>query len=150
MEIIQEQTYEINNLVTKSGKYKVSEFQKALVDMVNTFKDFSIANGDYMITATKAVEVIDGEQVMDIELLMPVSYRMPVDEPYAFKNKLKLTNALYIKLTDITKLQDTLNMMNQHIIDQKLQPVTAAYLVQTKQENQPCVEVYIGINPNVL
>ncbi len=150
MEITKEQSFEMNNLISKSGKFKVMEFQKALMEMVNAYKDFAVGNGEYMITTTKAIEVVDGEQVMDVEILMPVSYRMPVEEPYVFKNKLKLNHALYAKVTDITKLQDTMNEVNQYILEQKLQPLTSAYLIQTKQENQPCIELYIGINPNVL
>ena len=150
MDMIQEQTYEIDNLVTQTGRFTAKEFQEKLINMVNTYKDFSIANGEYMITTTKSLEVVNGEQVMDVEILMPVSYRMPVEEPYSFKNKLKLTNALYVKVTDIAKLQDSLNMVNQYIMDNGLQPITSAYLIQTKQENQPCVEIYISINPNVI
>jgi len=150
MEILLEQSYEMNNLVMKAGKYSVTEFQKAVVDMVNTYKDFSIANGDYVITTTKSLEIVNGEQIMDVEILMPVSYRMPVEEPYTFKSKLKLMNSLYTKVTEMAKLQEALNMVNQYILDHKLQPITPAYLVQTKQENQPSMEVYIGINPNIL
>lgn len=150
MDIIQGKNYEINNLISKSGKFTAIEFQNTLINMANVYKNFSIANGDYIITSTKALEVVNGEQILDVEILMPVTYRMPVEETYTFKSKLKLTNALYKKVIDITKLQDTLNMMNQYIIEKKLQPITSAYLIQTKQNNQPCIEIYIGINPNIL
>lgn len=70
---VHEKCYEINNLITISGKYTTTEFQKALMDMVN-----------------------------------------------------------------------------QYILDQQMQTITSAYLVHTKENNQPCVEIYIGINPNVL
>lgn len=150
MDILQDQSFEISNLVTQSGRFSVADFQKAMMGMVNAYKDFSVDNGEYMITTTKSLEVINGEQIMDVEFLLPVSYRIPVEEQYTFKNKLKLANALYAKVTDITQLQDTLNMVNQYILDNKLQPITSAYLVQTKQDNKPCIEVYIGINPNIL
>lgn len=150
MDIIQEQSYEINNLVTQSGRFSAAEFQKALVEMVNVYKDFAVENGEFMITTTKSLEVIYGEQIMEVEFLLPVSYRIPVGEPYTFKNKLKLSNCLYAKVTDLTQLQETLNMVNQYILDNKMQPITSAYLVQTKQDNKPCIEVYIGINPNSL
>jgi len=150
MNIIQDQSYEISNLVAQSGRFTVTEFQKALMVMVNSYKDYSINNGEYMITTTKSLEIINGEQIMDVEFLIPVSYRIPVEEPYTFKSKLRLSNALYAKVSDITQLQDTLNMVNQYIIEHMLQPITSAYLVQTKQDNQLCVEVYIGINPNII
>lgn len=150
MEIIQEQSYEINNLISRTGKFTLPEFQKTLIEMVNTYKDFSIANGDYVITTTKAVEMKEGVQVMDVEILMPVNYRMPVDAPYMFKSTLRLTNALYSKVTEVAMLQDNINQINQYIQDQKLIPITSMYLVQTKQNNQLCIEIYVGINPNIL
>lgn len=150
MDIIQEQSYEVNNLIAQSGRFSVAEFQKALSEMVNAYKDFAVGNGEFMITTTKSLEVINGEQIMEVEFLLPVSYRIPVEGPYIFKSKLKLSNALYAKVTDLTKLQDTLNQVNQYILDNKMQPITSAYLVQTKQDNKPSIEVYIGINPNSL
>lgn len=150
MKMVNEKCYEINNLISISGKYTATEFQKALMDMVNLYKDYSIDNGEYLITTTKSIEMVNDEQVMDVEILMPVSYRIPVKDPYVFKNRIKLTNALYEKVTDITKLQDTLIMVDQYMLDQKMQAITSAYLVQTKENNQPCVEIYIGINPNIL
>jgi len=51
-----------------------------------------------------------------------------------------------VRTTDVNKLQDAINMINQYIIDQKLQPITSTYLVQTKKENLLCIEIYIGIN----
>ncbi len=150
MEIMLNQQYEMNNLITRSGRLTVTEFQKNLMEMASSYKDFAINNGEYIITTTKAVEFIGGEQLMDVELLMPISYRMPVEEPYQWKDKVRITNALYVKVTDPALLQETLNQVNEYIAENRLQPITSAYLVQTKQDNMPCIEVYVGINPNVL
>ncbi|HHV09334.1 MAG TPA: hypothetical protein GXX75_03520 [Clostridiales bacterium] len=150
MEVILNQEYEMNHLITRSGRFTVAEFQKNLMEMANSYKDFAVNNGEYMITTTKAVEFIAGEQVMDVEILMPVDYRMPVEEPYQFKEKVRLVNALYVKVTDPALLQETLNQVNGYITENKLQPITPAYLVQTKQDSKSCIEVYVGMNPNVL
>lgn len=148
MDVYKEQFYEVKNLVSKSDKCSTPEFQKSLVDMVDLYKGYTVE--EYIITTTKSIEIINGEQVMDVEILLPVSYRIPVEEPYVYKERLKLTNALYMKVLEVAKLQDALNEMNQYILEQRLQPITTAYLVQTKNNNQPCVEIYIGINPNIL
>lgn len=148
MEILIEKTLEMDNLVSKSGKYKATEFQLELLDMVKEYKDYAV--GECVITTTKMVEIVNREQILDVEMLMPVSYRIPVEMPYIFKNKLKILNALYMKVTDINRIEDALNIVNQYIVDNKLLPITSAYLVQTKVENQPLIEVYIGISQNVL
>lgn len=63
MEIISNQCYELNNLVSISGKYKAAEVQNLLIDLVKTYKDYSVANGDYVITTTKSIEIVNGEQI---------------------------------------------------------------------------------------
>lgn len=150
MEIVLNQSFEMDALVSKSGKFNVMNFQKALMDMIAAFKDYARSNGECLITTTKALEMVNGEQIMDVEMLIPINYRIPMDAPYQYKEKLKITNALYTKVTDVAQLQNTLNEINQYIADNNMQPITSAYLVQSKQENQPCVEVYIGLNPNIL
>ena len=42
--------------------------------MVNSYKDYAANNGEYVITTTKSLEVVNGEQIMDVEILLPVSY----------------------------------------------------------------------------
>jgi hypothetical protein len=150
MDFILNQEYEINNLITHSGRFTVAEFQKNLMKMSNSYKDYALNNGEYMITTTKTVEFVSGEQVMDVEMLMPVSYRMPVEEPYQFKDKVRITHALYAKVTDSAFLQESLNQVNEYIIENKLQPITSAYIIQSKKDNKPCIEVYVGMNPNLL
>ncbi|MDD4113276.1 MAG: hypothetical protein PHC56_09650 [Herbinix sp.] len=120
------------------------------MESARQFKDYMINNGETIITTTKAVEIVDSEQILDVEILLPVSYRIPCNEPFVFKEKIKIVNALYVREDDITKLQDTMNYMNKYILDNKLQPITSAYLVQSKQDNKMITDIYIGINPNVL
>lgn len=145
-----QQTYEISNLVSLSNKYIVNEFQTALFGLVNNYKDYAPNNGECIITTTKSIEEINSEQVIDVEILLPVSYRIPVEEPYIFKKNIKITNALYTKVEDVIKIQEALNEVNQYIIDNTLQPITSAYLVQTKQDNKTFIEIYVGLNPNIL
>lgn len=150
MNIILNQSFEIDNLITQSGQFTIIDFQKALMNISKEYKDYVLNNGEYIITTTRSIEIIDGEQLMDTEILLPANCRIQVEKPYIFKNKIKIANALYSKVEDIAKLQDKLNEVNQYVIDNKFQPITSAYLVQTKQENKPIIEIYVGLNPNIL
>lgn len=148
MKITVERSLEVNNLVSKSGRYKTAEFQKEILDMVKIYGDYT--EGGCVITTTKSLEELNGEQIIDVEILMPVRYRIPVEEAYVFKTNLKIINSLYMKVVDVTKLQDAFSMLNQYVLDHKLQPITSVYLVQTKVENLSLIELYMGLNPNIL
>lgn len=150
MNVLLEQTYEIENVISRSGKFSAAKFQEILMESAQKFKDYVANNCETIITTTKAVEVVDNEQILGVEILIPVSYRIPCSGTYVFKEKIKIDNALYIREDDISKLQDTMNQMNQYILDNKLQPITSAYLVQSKQDNKMVTDIYIGNNPNIL
>ena len=150
MNILIEQAYEIDNIISRSGKFTMVEFQGALMDTVKEFKEYATNKGESVITTTRSVEVVDNQQILDVEILFSVNYRVPCKEPYEFKKKIKIVNALYAREDDISKLQDTLNQINQYILDNKLQPITSAYLVQSKLNNKMITDIYIGMNPNIL
>lgn len=148
MEILKGQTYEMEHLVSRSGKFTLNEFETIGKEMSKTFKDKFIDNGEYVITTTRAIE--DEGRIMDVEILMPFTEPIEVEEPYVFKDRIKIVNALYMKVIDVNLMQEAMNEMNVYIMEHKLQAVTSAYLVQTKENGQPCIEMYIGISPNIL
>ena len=51
-------------------------------------------------------------------------------------------------------LQEACNELNKYIIDNKLQPITVGYNVTKKIDpldiNNAEIDVYVGINPNIL
>ncbi len=150
MDIILNQEYEITNLISYPGHFTPTEYQKNLVEMMNIYKDYALKSDGCIITVTKSIEFVNGEQVMNVEILLPVNSYISVKEPYKFKDKIRLTNALYANVTDIARLQETLEQVDRYIMENNLQPITSAYLVQTKRDNTVCIEIYVGINPNIL
>lgn len=150
MNILLEKKYEESNLIAISGKYNLNSFNQLVQDTLRIFKPYSKYSQEYIITTTKSLEVVNNEQIIDVEILFPISHRIQVQEPYIFKEQIRITNALYLKLDDIAKLQDAMNKINQYVIEKKLQPITSAYLVQSMEEGKPAIEIYMGISPNVL
>ena len=150
MEIILSKSYEINNLVSRTGQFSSTEFPVIVNDFINEFREVAVKNGELVISTTKAVQIVNDEQILSVEIYLPILYRIPIKKPYTYKNKLKLCNALYAKVEDVSKLHDAMMETNQYIVDKNIQPITSAYLIQTKQNSCPCVEIYIGINPNIL
>lgn len=150
MNLLVEKNYEESNLIAISGKYNLNSFNQLVQDTVKLFKPYSKYNHEYIITTTKSIEVVNHEQIIDVEILFPITDRIQVQEPYTFKEQIRITNALYLKVDVIAKLQDAMNKINQYVIEKKLQPITSAYLVQTMEEGKAVVEIYMGINPNII
>jgi len=147
MEILLNKSFEIDNLIMHEGKFSVNELQSALDNITNVNREHLVNNGDIIISTTKSVSLVNGEQVMDVVLMLPVNDSVCTIEPYEFKRKFKLVNALYTKIEDPSLLQESLNFINEYITNNKLQPITSAYLVQKKQGG---IEIYVSINPNII
>lgn len=150
MNIILNQELEFSNLVSHIGKFSTDEFQKFIGEIIMSYKDYTDISNECLITTTKAVEIIEGKQLLDVEILLPISHRINVQKPYGFKEKIRILNALYTKVEQAEKLNEAMNEVNQYIVSNGLQPVTSAYIVQTKQGNKAMFEIYIGLNPNIL
>ncbi len=150
MNILLNKEIEVNNLISQSGKFSMDEFQKVIQDMIMNYKDYADSSNEYMITTTKVLEIVEGKQILDVEVLLPISYRISVEKPYIFKEKIKITNALYAKVENVDNINEAMNEVNQYIVSNGLQPITSAYVIQTKQEDRPMAEIYIGLNPNIL
>ena len=137
-------------MVSQSGKFSTDEFQKVIQNMIINYKDYADSTNECLITTTKTVENLEGKQILDVEVLLPILYRIPIENPYVFKDKIKITNALYTKVEQVEKINEAMNKVNQYILSNGLQPITPAYIVQTKQGGRQTAEIYIGLNPNIL
>lgn len=150
MNILLGQTYEIKNLISRKGKFSEGEFQDALIEIKKESRKYRVKSDETIITTTKSVELVDNVQILDVEILFPVNSRIPCSEMFMLKEKIKIVNALHVRESNIANLNNTMNQINEYILDNKLQPITTAYLVQIKQDNNIVTDIYIGINPNII
>ncbi|MGH4119266.1 hypothetical protein [Clostridium sp.] len=88
---------------------------------------------------------------------MPLDKEIEVTGEYTLKKQFLLTNALKATHTGNTALlQNTYNLINSHIIENKLQQITASYNVTVKDIMDPSkidelvIDIYVGINPCIL
>lgn len=142
--------FDESNFISLRGKFNDVELQNTIMKMTNEFKEY-LSEKEYLITTTFSAEVISGSHVLDVEILIPVKEKVEVNEPYIFKPRIKIENALYSKLEeDLSQLNHLLDSINNYVIDNKLQPITTAYIVQSKVENSIDIEVYLGLSENIL
>ena len=104
-----------------------------------------------LITATFGIE---GEYI-DVELFAPIDKHVENIDKYSYKEKLKIVNAVVVSYKgNPSGLQMACNELNQYIVENKLQPITVGYNVTKYIEScnleNAEIDVYVGINPNIL
>lgn len=147
----------LNNLLSYRRKMTMAEIQNEMKNIDAFLKDKKITKNGPVVTTTFAAEIENGEQLIDMEILLPISEPQKVEEPYRLKSELFITNAVYMKhIGDPNQIINTYNTMNSFITGNNLQPLTTGYNISIKDQTQ-CktiedmeIDVYIGMNPNIL
>ena len=147
----------LENVLSFRSKMTPDRVQDKMTDIGRYLKNNNVKNNGTLVTTSFSVEIIDGKQVIDMEILIPVD-KKPVDlNGYRYKERFHLVNALYLKhIGNPQLIQDSYNLLQHYMEDNKLQPITGGYNVTVKKpgQNGPVDEmetdIYIGINPNSL
>lgn len=150
-EIKRNQELEVNNILSFRGKVKPQELDAIVKDMELKMKDTGVERVGNPITATYAMD----KEGVDVEVLLPINKSMGNIGIYKFKERIKIVNAVLLSYKgNPVGLQNACNELNQYIVDNQLQPITVGYNI-TKHidiinvENTE-IDVYVGINPNIL
>ena len=151
LEIKQNQELKIENLLSFRGMIKQSDLESVGKDMESYIKSFGANRIGNPVTVTYAVE---GDKV-DVEVLLQTDSIIASSDKYVFKDQIKLVNALVAAYKGHPMgLQEAVNQLNKFIIEQKLQPITVGYNVTKKVDlsnpDNTEIDVYVGINPNIL
>jgi hypothetical protein len=151
MEIKENQTLEIENLLSYRGKVKQTDIENIGKDMDKIISENGRNRIGNPITATFGVEGDD----MDLEILLPIDKEISDIGEYRFKKKIRIENAVLISHKGNPALiQNTFNILNKYIMENKMQPITVGYNVTRKADpldvENTIIDVFVGINPNIL
>ena len=151
IEIKTGQELEVNKVLSFRGKIQQNEVEKIGMHMEAKLREVGSKRIGNPITAIYGV---DG-MTMDVEILLPIDKNTGTIGDYQFKEKIKLVNAVVASYKgNPTGLQDACNELNKYIMENKLQPITVGYDVPKKVDSLNIddseIDVYVGINPNVL
>ena len=151
MEIKTGQTLELDNVLSFRGKLTQGEVQQIGKDMESKI---IAANARLVGNPIMATYAIEGEK-MDMELICPIDKKIESIEGYVYKEKIKIVNAAKMSYKgNPNGLQEACNELNKYIMENKLQPITVGYNVTKKIDildiNNAEIDVYVGINPNIL
>lgn len=151
LEIKENQELNVTNVLSYRGKIKQAELENIGKEMESYIQNAGAKRLGNPITATYAVE---GNK-LDIELLMPIDKSIDSTDKFAFKNYIKIINAVVASYKGRPiGLQEACNQLNQYIMEHKLQPKTVGYNVTKKTDmlnpENTEIDVYVGISPNIL
>ncbi len=132
--------------VTQQGTNERFREMEAVYTAANAKKDGAI------VTATNAIEMRDGEAVMDLEVFIPLDREINVTEEYKFISKFEIANALKIQIEGTpAQWQSAMQTLSEHVQKNKLQPATPALMATVKAATTPLeidemiTEIYVGI-----
>ena len=151
LEIKENQELNVANVLSYKGKVKQAELENVGKEMESYIQNVGAKRVGNPIVATYAIE----GATVDVELLMPIDMIINSKDKFVFKNQIKIVNAVVAAYKGHPiGLQDTCNQLNQYIMEHKLQPVTVGYNVTKKTDmlnpENTEIDVYVGINPNIL
>lgn len=157
MAILEHQTLEMSNVLSYRGKMTQQEFQAKSQEIEKFLKETGASKTISAVTTTFSVEQGPNGPVMDIEILLPLDWEITPPVGYSWKPHFLLTNALKITHTgNPAGLEQSINELNQFIIQNKLVPISTGYNVTVKEAKTPMeldqmeIDVYVGISPNKL
>lgn len=147
----------MDNILSLRKKLKQNELSDEINMIHNYLAENGIKRAGPLVTAIFNVEQVNGEQIIDIEILAPMDKKNGLPEKYNFKEKFYLTNAVYARHEgNPAFLQETYNKLIKYINDNNLQQITPAYNVYINEFSsindldEMIIDIYIGINPNIL
>ena len=154
-EILQNQTYEMENVLSRRGNFSQAELQTELQKIGVLLKELVVEKNGSIVTATFSIEPTSG--VMDIEVLVPLNKAVALPEGYTLKPAFKLTNAVKVRHAgNPALLQKSADELNAYIQTNALTPITVGYNVTVKEPTSPedienmIIDMYAGISPNIL
>lgn len=151
-EIFENQTLYMENVLYYRGWVTQQASNERFGKMEALFTEANAKNNGAIITATNAIEMRDGEAVMDIEIFIPLDREIQVSEEYKFIPKFEISNALKIRIEgNPAQWQTAMQTLSEHIKRYKLQPTTPALIATVKSATTPLeidemiTEIYVGI-----
>ena len=147
----------LENLLSLREKIFQPDISNEMMKIGRFLKDNCLRKTGPIVTATFAIENTGGQSVLDMEILVPMDKKADLPAEYKYKRVFRLVNAVYARHQgNPTALQNTYDEMLEHIKKNNLQQITAGYNVNINDMlpgmsmDEMIIDVYIGVNPNIL
>lgn len=149
--------FRLQNVLSLRKKMTQQQINEEMIKIGKLLQDNEAKKQGPIVTVTFAIENVNGNQVLDMEILVPIDKKLDLPREYTLKSVFKILNAVYARHTgNPATLQNTYNEMLAFIQQNNLQQITAGYNVQVNDllpgmtPDDMIVDVYIGVSPNTL
>ena len=151
LEIVQNQELNKEKLLSFRGRIRQTELEAVGKDMESYIRNNGANRIGDPITVTYGVD----NDMVDVELLLQVDCIIPSSDKYVYKDRIRIVNALVgIYKGNPVGLQESVVQLNKFITEHKLQPITVGYNVtknvDVQNPDNTEINIYVGINPNIL
>lgn len=157
VEVLEHMTFEMHNVLSYRGKMTQQELVEKSREMEEIIQKSGAEKNGGAVTTTFSVEQGPNGAILDMEILIPLNHEIQGPPGYAWKPDFLLTNALLVKhVGNPSGLQESIQELNQFILEHGLVPISTGYNVAVREAKTPLeldsmeVDIYVSVSPNKL
>lgn len=154
-DIIENQSFEAENVLHYHGWVTQPQMNEVFAKADALMNKQQAKNNGPVTTATRAVEMRDGQPTMNLDVFIPLDKEITVSEGFDFIKQVKIENALKLRIEGSPQQAEAaMQKLNEYIITNSLQPSTPACMVTVKGAATPLeidnmiTDIYVGIMNN--
>ena len=151
-EIITNQMLELNNVLHYNGWVTQQQMNEVFAKADELMNKHQAKNNGPVTTATRALEMRDGQPTMNLDVFIPLDKEITVLDGFDFIKQVKIENALKLRIEGSPQQAEAaMQKLNEYIITNSLQPSTPACMVTVKGATTPLeidnmiTDIYVGI-----
>ncbi len=151
MQIIENQTLNYKNLIAYGTQTRISEIPQLLGYISENLHNLGLSSVGRTLFTIK--EKSGFQDMIDVKVMIPVDGELKSCDEYVHKPIFRLINAVTIRHEgNINDIDDTLSTLRAHITRMSYETVTEPYysVVRTDSSGDSIIDIYVGINYNVL
>ena len=148
MQILEHQCLYLNNLISFKATIEKNNLQNLINYVYSNICKLHVYMKDNIVFTASS-----DDNNLNVEVLVPVTGEMKSCENFSIKPVYKLTNAVVIRHEGLfSKLNETIECLKKYIEKKAYQSITSPYcrIIRNDTGNDMIVDIYIGLNSNIL
>lgn len=151
MDIIENQYLSVDGLLSYKTRSTYSKLEKLIRHIADSLEYLNNKQNGNIIFSLRENTGAEDDKIIDLEFLVPVEKAFESNEFYVFKPKLRIENALKVRhVGAYSDLYRTKNAMQAYILENGFSPITDFYYSVICNDTVGMVDIYVGINGNIV